>query len=131
MFRFITVSRASDGAKTESVVVLLSTVFCADDTDVVIRTAGTHDFRAHKLILSLVSSIFGNIFTIPSHSPMLLALHRASTSENPRRHGKTSFESPTPLPHPIVLDGLKFLLFAEKPYELQPSPTPARRVSKT
>ena len=43
----------------------LSTDFCADDADLIIRAAGTLDFRVHKLILSLASPFFKDMFTLP------------------------------------------------------------------
>ena len=48
--------------------------FEAPDGDIILRTQGPpiHDFRVHKLILSLASSVFRNMFGVPqprSHTP--------------------------------------------------------------
>lgn len=100
----------------------LSTVFCADDADVIIRAAGTRDFRAHKLILSLVSPIFKDMFTLPQPPtdnsdtiPRIDVEESAETWENLLR---TIY----PMPNPIIhdLDDLESLLFAAKKYEMQP-----------
>jgi len=96
----------------------LSTVFCADDANVVIRAAGTLDFRAHKCILSLASPIFKDMFTVsqpPSNTLPHINVHEpAKTWENILR---TIY----PLPNPTIdnLDDLDSLLLAAKKYEIQ------------
>ena len=109
-----------DTAEAKSAAVPLSTVFRADDADVVIRAAETLDFRAHKLILSLVSPIFKDLFTNPRPSTGTL-LHvavdeSAETWENILR---TIYPM---MPHPTITDlnDLGPLLFAAKEYEMQP-----------
>ena len=58
-------SEESTAGDSEPAAIPLSTVFCADDADVVIRTAGPLDFHVHKPILSLVSPVFKAMFTLP------------------------------------------------------------------
>ena len=65
----------SSTAEAKPAAVSLSTVFCADDADVVIRVAGTLDFHVHKLMLSLVSPFFKTMFTVsqpPTNTPDIL-----------------------------------------------------------
>ena len=116
------VPKISNTAEAESAAVPLSTVFCADDADVVIRAAGTLDFRAHKFILSLVSPIFKDMFTVPQPPtgtpgtlPQVDVDESAETWENILR---TIY----PMPHPTIdnIHDLKSLLFAAKKYEMQP-----------
>ena len=116
------VPNVSDPSEAKSAVVPLSADFCADNADVVIRAAGTLDFRAHKCILSLVSPIFKDMFTIPQPPidtpdtlPHVDVDESAGTWENILR---TIY----PVPHPIIddLDDLESLLLAAKKYEMQP-----------
>jgi len=115
------VPRVSNTVGVEAAAVPLSTIFCADDADVVIRAAGALDFRAHKLILSLVSPIFKDMFTIPQPPtdtpdtiPHVDVDESAETWENILR---TIY----PMPHPTIdnLDDLESLLLAAKKYEMQ------------
>jgi hypothetical protein len=102
-------------------IALVSTVFCADDADVVIRAAGALDFRAHKVMLSLVSSFFKTMFTVPqppSDTPDTLphvdVNESAETWENILR---TIY----PMPNPVIADlhDLESLLLAATKYEMQ------------
>ena len=115
-------SSVSDKSEAESSAVPLSTDFCADDADVVIRAAGTLDFRAHKFILSLVSPVFKDMFTVPQPPtntsdtlPHVDVDESADTWENILR---TIY----PMPHPIIddIDDLESLLLAAKKYEMRP-----------
>ena len=99
----------------------LSTDFCADDADVVIRVAGTLDFRVHKLMLSLVSPFFKTMFTVPqppTNTPDTLPhvdVHESvETWENILR---TIY----PMPNPVIddLHDLESLLLAATKYEMQ------------
>ena len=99
----------------------LSTVFCADDADVIIRAAGTRDFRVHKSILSLVSPIFRDMFTLPQPPidtfgtlPHVDVEESAETWENILR---TIY----PMSNPAIddLDDLGSLLLAARKYEMQ------------
>ena len=100
----------------------LSTDFCADDADVIIRAAGTIDFRTHKLILSLVSPIFKDMFTLPQPpSTTPDTLPRVNVQDSTKTWElilKTIY--PT-LPNPTIdtLDDLESLLFAAQVYEMQ------------
>lgn len=84
----------------------------------VIRAAGTLDFRAHKCILSFASPIFKDMFTVlqpPSDTLPNIDVHEsAKTWENILR---TIY----PLPNPIIdnLDNLDSLLLTAKKYEIQ------------
>jgi len=116
----VTFGSADDNSATISpaAAVPLSTIFCADDANVVIRAAGTFDFRAHKCILSLASPIFKDMFTVsqpPSDIPPHINVHEpAKTWENILR---TIY----PLLNPTIdnLDDLDSLLLAAKKYKIQ------------
>ena len=96
----------------------LSTIFCADDADMVIRAGGALDFHAHKLILSLTSPLFKDMSSIsqppPDTPPHVDVQESAKTWENILR-------IIYPLPNPIIddLDDLESLLLAAKKYEIQ------------
>ena len=65
----------STAGDSELAAIPLSTVFCADDADVVIRTAGPLDFHIHKPIPSLVSPVFKAMLMLNCsvlHSPMFI-----------------------------------------------------------
>ena len=101
----------------------LSTVFCANDTDVVIRAAGTRDFRAHKLVLSLVSPIFKDMFTVPQPPndntgtlPHVDVDESAETWENILR---AIYHIPNSAIDNPDLDDLESLLLTAKKYEMQ------------
>ena len=115
-------SGRSSTAGSKLAPVPLSTVFCADDADVIIRAAGARDFYAHKYFLSFVSPFFKDMFTIPQPpidppgaQPRVDVDESAETWENILR---TIY----PMPHPIIdnLDDLESLLLAAKKYEMQP-----------
>ena len=104
-----------------SAAVPLSTVFRADDADVVIRAAGTRDFRVHKPILSLVSPIFRDMFTLPqppTDTPDILPHvdvdESVETWENILR---TIY----PMPNPVIdnLYNLESLFLTAMKYEMQ------------
>ena len=111
--------RASSTVETEPATVPLSTVFCADDADVVVRAAGTRDFRVHKVVLSFVSTVFKDMFAIPQPStktldiPCIDVVESAETWENLLR---TIY----PMPNPVIggLEDLGSLLLAAKKYEM-------------
>ncbi|KAF9781654.1 hypothetical protein BJ322DRAFT_1111574 [Thelephora terrestris] len=83
---------------TSTASVPVSTEFCADDADVIIRATGTLDFRVHKAILSLVSPFFKDMLTLPQPP--------SAAPETP--------------PHVDVqdLDDLQSLLLAAKKYDM-------------
>ena len=114
--------KTSTAATDSTADVPVSTDFCADDADVIIRAAGTLDFRVHKTILSLVSPFFKDMFTLPqptSNTPETLphvdVQQSAKTWENILR---TIY----PMPHPIInnLNDLESLLFAARAYDIRP-----------
>ena len=106
-----------------SATVPLSTDFCADDADVIIRTAGTLDFHAHKVILSLVSPIFKDMFTLPQ-SPSVTpgTLPRVDVQDSAKAWELILRTIYPTLPNPPIdtLDDLESLLFAAQAYEMQP-----------
>ena len=97
----------------------MSTDFCAEDADVIIRAAGTLDFRAHKAILSFASPSFIDEATftlLPSKPlPYVIVQESAKTWENILR---TIY----PMPNPIIdnLDDLLSLFFAAQTHEMKP-----------
>jgi len=103
-------------------VVPLSIDFCADDADMIIRAAGTLDFRAHKFILSLVSPVFKDMFTVPqppTDTPDTLPHVGVDESADTWEY---ILRTIYPMPHPIIddLDDLESLLLAAKKYEMKP-----------
>ena len=114
----------SAAATRHTTTVPLSVVFCAEDADVVIRAVGALDFRAHKLILSLVSPIFRDMFTIPqpptsTDSPPGTLPH-VDVHESVKTWGNI-LRTVYPMPNPTIdnLDDLESLLLAARKYEMQ------------
>ena len=100
----------------------LSTDFCADDADVIIRAAGSLDFRVHKIILSLASPFFKDMFTLPqppSDTPETLP--HVDVQESPKTWENILRTIYPSLPSPIIdtLDDLQSVLFAARAYEMQ------------
>ena len=119
---FIMPPRKAGSAAAKPAAVLLSPDFCADDADVVIRAAGVLDFRVHKLILSLASPVFKDMFTIPQPlTDALDALPHVDVDESAETW-EFILRTVYPMPHPIIddLDDLEPLLLAAKKYEMQP-----------
>jgi len=113
--------RTSGTVEAELAAVPLSTDFCADDADVIIRAAGTLDFHVHKLILSFASPVFRDMFTLPqppTDTPGTLP--RVDISESPETW-ENILRTIYPMQRPIIddLDGLGSLLIAAKKYEMQ------------
>jgi len=110
-------------AEAEHTTVPSSTVFCADsDADVIIRAAGTIDFRVHKCILSLASPTFKDMFT----GPQLLAdtpytLPHVDVEESAKTW-ENILRTLYPMPHQVidVLDDLESLFFTAMKYEMRP-----------
>jgi hypothetical protein len=99
----------------------LSTVFCADDADVVIRVADTLDFRVHKLMLSLVSPFFKTMFTVPqppTDTPDTLPHIDVHESV---KAWENILRTIYPMPNPVIddLHDLESLLLAATKYEMQ------------
>ena len=112
-------SGESSTAVTEPTATIpLSIVFYADDADVVIRAAGTLDFRVHKLILSLVSPVFKDMFTLPQ--PASDTLPHVDAQESPKTWSNI-LHTIYPMSSPTInnLDDLESLLLAAKKYEMQ------------
>ena len=114
-------SAESAAIEAELVPVPLSTVFCADDADVVIRAAGTRDFRVHKPILSLVSAIFKTMFSLPQPPTETLGAIPQIDVEESAETWENIFQTIYPMPNPVIddLGDLESLLLAAKKYEMQ------------
>jgi hypothetical protein len=100
----------------------LSTDFCADDADVVIRAAGALDFRAHKIILSLISPVFRDMFTLPqppSDAPSTLPTVDVHDSPKAWENILRTIYPTQPNPTIDTLDDLESLIFAAKVYEMR------------
>ena len=109
----------SGTAGTENVDV--SPLFCADDADITIRSLGAYEFCVHKLILSLASPIFKDMFTVPqppADNPGVLPHVDVEESAVTWRHILLTIY---PTPNPVIddLEDLESLLFTAKKYEMQ------------
>ena len=116
-----TVPRTTDTAEPTPATVPLSTVFCDDDADLIIRAAGV-DFQAHKFLLSLASPIFRGMFTVPQpptdtpSTPPHVDVHE--TAETWETILRIIYHCS---PSPVIDDlaSLESLLLAAKKYEMQ------------
>ena len=99
----------------------VSTDFCADDADVVIRAAGTLDFRVHKTILSLVSPFFKDMFTLPQPPSDAPGKLPHVDVQEPTETWENILRTIYPMPHPVIddLDDLQSLFFAARVYDIQ------------
>ena len=100
----------------------LSIDFCADDADVVIRAAGTLDFRTHKVILSLVSPVFKDTFTLPQPPPDTPGeLPRVDVQDSAKTWENILRTIYPTLPNPTIdtLDDLESLLSAAQTYDMK------------
>ena len=97
-----------------------STLFCADDADVVLRAAGSREFRVHKPVLSLVSPVFKDMFTLPQPTDALGTLPHVDVEESVETW-ENILQTIYPIPNPIIdnLHDLERLLLAAKKYEMQ------------
>ena len=106
---------------TTATKVPLSTDFCADDADVVIRAAGALDFRVHKIVLSLASPVFKDMFTLPQPPPDKPGTLPHVDVQDPPKAWEIILQTIYPnLPNPKVdtLDDLESLLHAALAYEM-------------
>lgn len=101
----------------------LSTDFRANDADVIICAASTLNFHAHKLILSLASPIFKDMFTVPQpSSDPPDTLPHVDVQDSPKTWEiilRTIYPD-QPTPTIDTLDNLESLLFAAHAYEMRP-----------
>ena len=100
----------------------LSTVFCADDADVVICAAGTRDFRVHKSILSLVSPIFRDTFTLPQPPTDTLGTIPHVDVDESAKTWENILRTIYPMPNPIIenIHELESLFLTAMKYEMHP-----------
>ena len=104
------------------VAVPLSTVFCADDADVIVRAAGTRDFRVHKPMLSFVSSVFKAMFTHPQPPIDTLDTLQHVDVEGSAETWENILRTIYPMPNPIIdnLHNLESLFLAALKYKIKP-----------
>ena len=100
----------------------LSTTFCADDADMVIRAAGKLDFRVHKCILSLVSPLFEEVLTgspqSPTDAPGILP--HLDVQDSPKTW-ENILRTIYPMSNPTIddLDDLESVLLVAREYQIQ------------
>ena len=111
---------SSSNIEADPAPVPLSATFCADDADVVIRAAGTRDFRVHTPILSLVSPVFRDMFTLPQPPDILGTLPRVDVNESAETW-ETILRTIYPIPNPVIttLHELESLFLAAMKYEIR------------
>lgn len=100
----------------------LSTVFCAEDADIAIRAANTLDLHAHKFLLSLVSPVFKDMFTLPQPPAGKPGTLPHADVQDPPRAWENILQTIYPtLPTPTIdtLDDLESLLSAARTYEMR------------
>ena len=104
------------------VAVPLSTVFCADDADVIVRAAGTRDFRVHKPMLSFVSSVFKAMFTHPQPPIDTLGTLPHVDVEGSAETWENILRTIYPMPNPIIdnLHNLESLFLVALKYKIKP-----------
>ena len=99
----------------------MSTIFCADDADVVIRAAGALDFHVHKLILSLASPIFKDVFAIPQPPTDTPGISPHVDVQDPPETWETLLRVIYRMPNQTTdkLDDLESLLLVAEKYQMQ------------
>ena len=100
----------------------LSATFRTDpNADVIIRTEGAVDFRVHKCILSLVSPVFKDMFTIPQPPTGTPGVLPHVDVQDPPGAWENILRTIYPMPNPTIdnLDELETLLLTAKKYEIQ------------
>ena len=105
----------------DPVPVSLSAAFCADDADVVIRAAGTRDFHVHKLILSVASPIFKDMFTVLQPLTDTADTLPHVDVDEPAETWEKILRTTYPMSNPTIddLGDLESLLLTAKKYEMQ------------
>ena len=98
----------------------LSTVFYADDADVVIRAAGQLDFRAHKCILSVISPVFKVMFTTPEPLIKSSFLPHVDVQGSPKTW-ENILRTVYPMPNPTIdkLEDLESLFLVAGKYQMR------------
>ena len=114
-------SKKSGTVKVESTPVPQSTIF-STDADVIIRAAGTRDLCAHKLILSLVSPVFKDMFSVLQPSTDTLYTPSYVDVEESTKTWDNILQTIYPVPRPVIdnLDDLESLLLTAMKYQMQP-----------
>ena len=110
------------GATAEPIATVpLSTTFRADGADVVIHAEGALDFCVHKCILSLVSPVFKDMFTIPQPLTDTPDVLPHVDVQDPSGAWENILRTIYPVPNPTVdnLDDLESLLLTAKKYEMK------------
>ncbi|KAF9781664.1 hypothetical protein BJ322DRAFT_1077511 [Thelephora terrestris] len=113
---------SGDPSTAATTVLRPSLDFCANGADVVIRPAGGPDFRAHKAILSLVSPVFKDMFTLPQPPPDTPeTLPHVDVQESPKTWEIILRTIYPTVPNPTIdtLDDLQSLLSAAQIYEME------------
>jgi len=111
----------STTATEPAAMVPLSTVFCADDADVVIHVKGVLDFRAHKCIMSLASPTFKKMFAGPQTPPDTPDTLPHIDVDGPAETWENILRTIYPMSNPTIddPDHLGSILFTAQEYEMQ------------
>lgn len=98
----------------------LSTVFYADDADVIIRAAGQLDFRVHKCILSVISPVFKTMFAAPEPLIKSSFLPHVDVQGSPKTW-ENILRTVYPMPNPTIdkLEDLELLFLVARKYQMR------------
>ena len=99
----------------------LSTIFCADDADLVIRVVGSRDFRVYKHILALASPVFRDMLNSPQPPTNTSSTPPHIDVDGSAETWERILQTIYPMPNPIIndLDDLESFLLVAMKYDMQ------------